>query len=107
MEAVIRFMLRILSDAIYDYLFVEELGWEGILGWDIGPVKAPAIQVILVHSLPTFTSPPLPPVYHGLGTCTWLPAWLPKKLVAWPSLAQLACHMPRQALRCGHQQLGS
>ena len=92
---------------IADHLFLEELGWEWVTGWEVGPVKAMVILVMLVHPPTSLYHP-----FHQLWSArAWAPVpshppSLPKELVAGPNLMQLIYYRPRWVLRYGSWRLG-
>ena len=49
MEMFKRFSLNVLSMAAENHLFMEELGWEGLMGWWIGLLKAMVDWFMLAH----------------------------------------------------------
>ena len=56
-EMVTRFVLDILSVVVDNHLFIEELDLEGMVGKEIGLMKAMFIQAMPVHP-PTHLHPP-------------------------------------------------
>ena len=84
-EAVLRLALSIPSMVMDDHLFVEKLGLEGVVGQEVGLVKATVILVMLMHQPNCLHQPP-----HQFGsTSSWVhvPILLPSRL-------QLVCYSP-------------
>ena len=85
-EVALRNLLSILSVTVDVNIFKEEMGWKGIVGGYVRPVKAMVPQVAVMCTPPHFYYPP----NQLWATAAHVP------MVAWPT--QASC-MPRWVIR--------
>ena len=85
-----RLAFSFLSIVLNVNLFEEEIGWKGVVGGGIRPVKSIllGVAVVLPANPPSLTPQPTQGC-HGLGIFNYLPAWPPSKA------GGLAHHIPK------------